>query len=227
MTAQRVTFFDTKGNKVMGILADPGTAKTIVILAHGFLSGKDGAKYIALEKSLNAAGTATLRFDFYAHNDSEGDFEDVTMTRGIDDIMHAIDYARAKGYARISMVGCSFGGACAIIAASKTSELSALVLIAPVSNYAERDKMVNADALDAWKKQGYQMRTFWTGAPVRLNYTFVEDYQQYDGYAAAKRITIPTLIIHGDKDEAVPIAQSQKTASLLAHGKLHIIAGAD
>ncbi|MFH1400960.1 MAG: prolyl oligopeptidase family serine peptidase, partial [Nanoarchaeota archaeon] len=47
------------------------------------------------------------------------------------------------------------------------------------------------------------------------------------GYAAAKRITIPTLIIHGDKDEAVPIAQSQKTASLLAHGKLHIIAGAD
>ena len=47
------------------------------------------------------------------------------------------------------------------------------------------------------------------------------------GYDAATEILFPTLIVHGEADETVPVAQSQKLVSLLRQGRLIVIPGAD
>jgi len=60
-----------------------------------------------------------------------------------------------------------------------------------------------------------------------LNYSFFEDAKNNNGYEAAKKIKIPTLIVHGDKDESVPVEQSIKTAKLIENCKLEIIKGSD
>jgi dipeptidyl aminopeptidase/acylaminoacyl peptidase len=38
---------------------------------------------------------------------------------------------------------------------------------------------------------------------------------------------MPTFIVHGDADESVPYAQSVKLVSLLEHGELKTVHGAD
>ena len=56
-----------------------------------------------------------------------------------------------------------------------------------------------------------------------MNYSFVEDYEKYNTYESAKNITIPTLIVHGDKDTNVPITQSEKLAKSISNCRLEII----
>jgi len=46
-------------------------------------------------------------------------------------------------------------------------------------------------------------------------------------FAAAKKITIPTLIVHGNQDEEVPVSQSRQLVQTLQNGTLIEIKGAD
>jgi dipeptidyl aminopeptidase/acylaminoacyl peptidase len=55
----------------------------------------------------------------------------------------------------------------------------------------------------------------------------VEDYQKYDAYAAAEKIKVPTLIVHGTADELVPFAQSQKLLDYIPSATLVPIEGSD
>ncbi|MAH42743.1 alpha/beta hydrolase, partial [archaeon] len=71
---KKLTFQNSKGDKLVGILSDSGS-KTIVIMCHGFTSSKESGTYINLEKMLNEKGIATFRFDFYGHGESDGKFE--------------------------------------------------------------------------------------------------------------------------------------------------------
>lgn len=79
---EKVLFYDSNKNKVIGILANPKKEnKEIVILLHGFASSKNSQTNIALQKILTEHKIATFRFDFYGHGESEGNFENITVTK--------------------------------------------------------------------------------------------------------------------------------------------------
>jgi hypothetical protein len=88
---------------------------------------------------------------------------------------------------------------------------------------AQQDKQQR----DSWKEKGFVSFTNGNGRERRLNYSFYEDAEKIKGYESAKKIKLPALIVHGDKDEAVPVEQSKKTASLIENCGLEIIKGAD
>jgi len=52
-----------------------------------------------------------------------------------------------------------------------------------------------------------------------------ENYEEL--YKIAEGIKIPTLIVHGNKDESVPIEKSKKLTNLIKNSKLEIVKGAD
>jgi dipeptidyl aminopeptidase/acylaminoacyl peptidase len=132
------------------------------------------------------------------------------------------------GYTKIGLMGSSFGGISSIMAASKTNDLFVLALKSPVSNFEEKEIMTKTKKeLEEWKRKGYKYYISGDGRKLRLNYTFAEDSKNNNGYQAARKIKIPTLIVHGDKDKSVPIEQSKKTANLIKECKLEIIKGAD
>jgi uncharacterized protein len=63
---------------------------------------------------------------------------------------------------------------------------------------------------------------------VRLQYNFYEDCLRQIAYEPAKRITVPTLIVQGDRDECVPLHQSRRLHDALAGPKrLDLLPGAD
>lgn len=223
-------FTNTKGNKLCGILSDPkdDNSLPIIILCHGFTTSKDNATNTKLEEVLNENNIATFRFDFFGHGESEGDFAKITISEGVDDILRAIEYLKKMGYSRIGLVGSSFGGICSIMAASKTKDLYLLALKSPVSNYQEMYLVPErAMEISQWKKKGYKKYPLSSGKMDKLNYTFFRDIGNNDGYEAATQINIPTLIIHGDKDESVPVEQSKKLKKILWKGTLEIIPSAN
>lgn len=227
---EKLFFKNKKGNKLCGILSNPTSSKEkpIIILCHGFSTSKNSHTYVRLQEILNSHEISTFRFDFFGHGESEGNFEDVTISEAVNDILNAIKFLKKLGYSKIGLMGGSFGGLAGIMAASKTNDLFILALKSPVSDYEEKERVTKTkEELEEWKKKGYTYYISGEGKKLKLNYTFFEDLKNNNGYEAAKKIKIPTLIVHGDRDESVPIKQSKKTASLIENCKLEIIKGAD
>lgn len=200
----------------------------MAVLCHGFTTSKDGRTYISLEEKLNAEGLATFRFDLFGHGESQGRFEDITVSEAVDDVESAILFIKSRGFERLGLMGSSFGGLASLLAASSTNNLLVLALKSPVSDYAELFRVPDYERrLKDWRERGSVEITGVDGQKRRLNFSFYDDAIKADGYEAAQKIAIPTLIVHGDRDETVPVAQSLKTAALIPDCRLDIIPGAD
>ena len=207
---QAVTFQDTEGHTIAGVIATPeGKTDRIVVLCHGFLSNKHSRTNKALTAMLVEQGIATFRFDFFGQGESEGPFERITVTTAVQQALAALDLVNAKGYRRLALVGSSFGGLVALLAASKRPKLSCLALKCPVPDFPEMLRMeFGEDGMAEWKKTGTIPNVVPGGAGrIKLQFAFYEDCVRHDGYASAKAITAPTLIVQGVNDEYVPPKQ--------------------
>jgi len=219
----KVFFENSKGNKLSGILNNPSgdKSKPIIILVHGFNSGKDSGTNTALKELFNKINVSSFRIDLFAHGESGGDFEYLTVSEAVDDIMRAIGFLKDQGYQKIGLIGSSFGGLAAYIAASKSPDLYLLAVKCPVASYLEFRDYTNQEIIDEWKDKGFVFRE-----NKKLRYSFYKDAKKNIAYDIAKNIKVPTLIVHGDKDLDVPIAQSIKMSLLIPDCRLVTIKGA-
>ncbi len=227
---EKVFFANCCGIDLCGILSGPEPMPDVpaVVLCHGFATGKDGRTATRLEASLNRAGIATLRFDFFGHGESGGDIADITVSEAADNVFRAIRYTREQGYHRIALFGSSFGGLAALLAAAGPGSLVSLSLKSPVSDYLSRLFMSpDSRDLDSWRRQGFFTFKHPEGKEIRLNFTFHTDAERVRAYDVARDIRVPTLIVHGEADASVPVAQSRRLAELLPEGRIEIIPGAD
>lgn len=224
---EKLFFKNSKGNKLCGILSSVNK-NIIIILCHGFSSNKDSQTFPTLERIFNDKNISTFRFDFYGHGESGGKFEDITISEAVDDILNAIKFLKNKKFKKIGLVGSSFGGMASIIAASKSKDLYILALKSPVSNQMEKLLVkYNNKNVKKWKEKGFIYYESGKLGKLKLNYSFFEDSMKINGYEAAKKISIPTLVVHGDKDESVPIEQSIRLSKIIKNCKLEIIKDAD
>ncbi len=231
MTTERAfTFLDPTGHRVAAILATPSGASTkLAVLCHGFLSSKNSSTNKALTRLLAERGIATLRFDFFGQGDSDGPFEAITVTTAAAQADAALAWGCAEGYREIGLMGSSFGGLVAILVGARTPTLRGLALKCPVADFPEVLQLeFGPEGMAEWKRTNTIPDVTGGEGRVRLDYGFYEDCLQHSGHDAAARIACPTLIVHGDRDELVPLRQSQRLRDVLtgpAH--LEVIEGAD
>jgi pimeloyl-ACP methyl ester carboxylesterase len=227
---QKIFFRSSKDYKLCGILSNPTTDKShpIIVLCHGFSTSKDGRTYVRLEEILNHKQYSTLRFDFFGHGESAGEFADITISEAVDDVQSAIRFVKDSGYERIGLVGSSFGGFASILTSGQCDDLYVLALKSPVSDYLGLLIASHHEIdIEAWKQEGFITVEGTDGKKLRLNYSFFEDAEQINKYALAENIKVPTLIVHGGKDETVPLEQSKRAADLIPDCRLEIIEGAN
>lgn len=227
---EKLFFKNSKGSRLCGLLSHLSSSKKdpIIILCHGFSTTKNSNTFIALERILHEKNISTFRFDFFGHGESEGKFEDVTISEAVDDVLSAIAFLKEKGFSRIGLVGSSFGGMAALLAASKSPDIYVLALKSPVSDYL--GKLIaqkSNEEIESWKEKGFIHYPKTNGEMLKLNYSFFEDTEKVSGFEAAKKIKVPTLIVHGDRDVSVPVEQSKKTAKMIENCRLEVIRGAD
>jgi pimeloyl-ACP methyl ester carboxylesterase len=69
----------------------------------------------------------------------------------------------------------------------------------------------------------------WSGKRERISKQFYDEFFTLNLPRALKRLTKPTLVIHGENDEAVPVQCAQDAYALIPKGKkkLVLIKGAD
>jgi uncharacterized protein len=196
---KKVSFLDTYGNAISGVLTSPANnATALVIMCHGLYSGKNSATNLALEKIFLKNKIATFRFDFFAHGESQGRIEEGSIDKYVDDVLKAIEYVKSKGYENIGLCGASFGGIAVVIAASKTSDIAVIALKAVGMGQTSR------------KMQNYK-----------------KDFETKSWIEAGKKIKMPALIVHGTADKDVEVELSKELSKSIKKSKIVLIKGAD
>jgi len=178
---------------------------------------------------LVSQGIATFRFDFFGQGESEGPFEQITVSLAVDQAHKAVDVMRDRGYRRIGLMGSSFGGLVSILAASQRTDLACLALKCPVVDFAEELRLeFGEDGMEQWKMTDTVPDILGGSNRVRLRYAFYEDCLRQIAYAPARSITAPTVIVQGDCDEHVPLHQSRRLFDALRVKKhLELLPGAN
>ncbi len=216
-------------NKIAMVLSEPEKpSANIVLLCHGFMSSKESSTNKILTEKLLAKNIATCRFDFYGHGEDGHPFQDLTLTRCLNQAEEIISWITQSDYSKLAIMGSSYGGLVAILLAARHPETVALGLKCPVSDYPPLwHGLLGEAGMSAWKKDGILSFASHDGR-ARLDYAFYEDLLGIDAYKEAAEIRASTLIVHGDADEDVPVEQSERLYQTLTSKKeFEKMSGAD
>lgn len=206
MATQKISFTNSRGLKIEGILDGEGE-KGVIISTH-FTGFKEVKHYFNLAKALSDNGICALRFDFSdCIGESEGTCEDMTVSNQTKDIFSAIDFLEQKGVKKIGVMGHSLGGLTAINAAANDPRIKVLVSAAAPAKL-DWDILFKGKE-EEWKKQGYIQFPSWKRGQIKINYGFYLDLKNLDATQLIKRTNAPILVIHPEKDELVTILNSR------------------
>lgn len=229
MREEKIEFRNSKGQKLVGIMHIP-EKKTdkIAIFVHGHRSDKTSRKAIELSKVLLKKEIVFLRIDLSGRGESDGKFEDTTITQYIDDLKCAIDFVKNLGYKNIGVIGNSLGGIVSLQEVSKDKRIKCLVLLSPVSVFpSKRKNEFLKENVAKWKKQGWIYTHSHRFGDMKINYGYYEDGLQYDDLSIYDDIKIPVLVMHGTADESISIDSAKKLVGHLENSEFIILEGAD
>jgi uncharacterized protein len=206
----------------------PGFARVPgLVLAHGFPTGPRGGPSSAstypelAERLAREAGWAVLTFNFRGTGGSEGDF---SLDGWLDDLRHAVDVLSARtDVGGVWLAGSSTGGSLAVILAAgddRVRGVATLAAPASFSEWADNPARLLADA----RALGIIRHADFPPDAAAWGRRFGE----LSPLAAAGRLAPrPLLLIHGDQDEVVPLADARALYEAgFGSADLRVIAGA-
>lgn len=181
-----------------------GRGPTVVWLG-GFRSDMTGTKAQALADWALAEGRAFLRFDYFAHGLSSGDFAEGTIGRWREDALAAIDEL-TQGPA--VLVGSSMGGWIACLAAmARPARVRGLVLVAPAPDFTSRllEPALPPEARDALARDGVWVRpSAYDPAGYPITVRLIEEGRAWALLPGPVSIPAPVRILQGGADPDVP-----------------------
>lgn len=235
MTATETFTLDLPGGRtVRGALHLPSGPPpfTPVVICHGFKGFMDWAFFPHLAELIVARGFAAVRFNFTGAGVLPGEdrvsdldaFRDDTYSREVEEL-EAVLAAVAGGSAgglgggrrapeRIGLVGHSRGGGVALLAAAGErfrDRIGALVTwnaIGEVDRFTPEQKAI-------WRQDGeIEVVNSRTGQRLAMGVGLLDDVERnraaLDLTTAAGRRAAPWLIVHGEADETVPVAEGRR-----------------
>ena len=181
-----------------------GRGPTVVWLG-GFKSDMAGTKAQALADWARASGRAYLRFDYFGHGISDGEFREGTISRWRADALAVLDHL-VEG--RAVLVGSSMGGwlAC-LVAMAAPARIAALVLVAPAADFTEKLMRpgLPPDGRAALARDGVWLRPSPYGEePYPITRALLEDGARWSILDSEVPIEAPVRILQGGEDPDVP-----------------------
>ena len=197
-----------------------GAGPTVVWLG-GFKSDMAGTKAQAIADWAQAQGRSYVRFDYFGHGESSGDFSRGTVTRWRADALAVIDELATdeRGAGAAVLVGSSMGGWLACLAAAVRAErVRALVLIAPAADFTEKLMAPGMTAADrrALAETGVWLRPSDYGDPYPITRELLEDGARWSILPGPVPVTAPVRILQGGADPDVPWRHALELANELS-----------
>lgn len=177
------------------------------IYLHGFASSPQSAKAQAMKTRF-----AALDLDLAIPDLNQGDFAHLTLSRQIQQVSALILSQNEPTV----LIGSSLGGLTAAWVAQQpamSDRIEKLVLLAPAFQFLKQWlPRLGPEAIAAWRTEGTLSVYHYTEQrQIPLHYDFITDAQGYRDEDL--RANIPTLILHGTKDETISIEASRAYAA--------------
>jgi pimeloyl-ACP methyl ester carboxylesterase len=208
----RPQFLDVGGRRI-AFLRRPATNSALpgLVWLGGFMSNMRATKASFLDDHAAKTGRAYLRFDYSGHGESDGRFEDGTISAWLEESLALI---RQQTQGPQILVGSSMGGWLALLCAqalAQTGEsglIAGLVLIAPAADMTE--KLIWAELTPSLRTQieddGHCfLPSVYSASPYPITRALIEDGRKHnilDG--GALRSHCPVHILQGMTDADVP-----------------------
>lgn len=206
---EAVRFASVRGPQLAGALDPPEVeARGWGLFVHGFTLGKDSPAAFRIARGLAAEGIGMLRYDNLGLGDSDGDWGDGSFTVKVQDTVRAAQFLADRGTPPEIIVGHSWGGAAAIVAAQQVPGVRAVVTIGAPSDPTEVERHYDALA-DRVLTDG---SATWLvgGRALTLKRSFVEDVRHAELISLVRTLDRPLLIMHSPTDETVDIRNASE-----------------
>lgn len=185
----------------------------------GYGSDMDGTKALEIDRFAAIAGLAYLRFDYSGTGSSGGDFADGTLTRWLDEAVSIMDLLIDGP---VLLVGSSMGGWLALqVALKRPDRIGAIVGVAAAPDFTDwgysaeqRQSLLTTSRFETPGDDG--------GPPLVTHARFVESGAQLRMLHSPIMIHCPVRLIHGDKDEDVPVGVAFKLLESIHSGDVQL-----
>lgn len=145
----------------------------------------------------------------------EGNFEQLTLTGQLGVI------ERLAAGDTVTLIGSSMGGYLAALYAARHPEVRSVLMMAPAFRFAHRWKeRMGAAAVAEWRQTGrLQQYHYGEKREVWIGPRLLDDGEQYEDYPA---VTQPALILHGQRDDVVPLEDSLEFIGRYQNARLQV-----
>ncbi|MEH2284773.1 MAG: YqiA/YcfP family alpha/beta fold hydrolase [Nostoc sp.] len=175
------------------------------IYLHGFASSPKSAKAQDIGDRFTQIQTKLKIPDLNA-----GDFSQLTITRQIAQV--AAEFSNDS--TPVTLIGSSLGGLTAAHLGQQNLQVQRLVLLAPAFGFLSYwlPKLGDEEVQRWQQEKSLTIYHYGEERTIPLSYDFVTDAAQYQEKLLQRPIS--TLILHGKKDEVIPIEASRDFARL-------------
>lgn len=220
---------------IRGTLEIPPGARAIVVIIHGFKGFKEWGFFPWIAEKLAATRFASCRFNMSRsgigtddeHFDRLDLFADDTYSTQLNDLQSVLRYIETREDARhlpLFLLGHSRGGAIALLSASRIQYCEGIITWSAISRVDRWDPAT----VEMWRRQGTMIvENSRTGQKMPMSTRMLDDLEQhrqaFDVDRAVEGLSAPLLVVHGGRDESVPLAEARHIASRAANVSLVII----
>jgi pimeloyl-ACP methyl ester carboxylesterase len=204
MADQRAAYLAQDGGARIAYLKRDGAAPGVVWLG-GFRSEMTATKATALDAWAEQKGRALVRFDYFGHGASSGDFRDGTVSRWRGDALEVLDRL-TEG--RQILVGSSMGAWLALLVAlARPDRVAALLLIAPATDFTQELLWTSFSVVarrEIVEKGEWLRPSAYEPDPYPITRTLIEDGRKHLLLGAPIALSCPVRVIQGMQDPDVP-----------------------
>jgi pimeloyl-ACP methyl ester carboxylesterase len=176
-----------------------------------------GTKALFLEGYCRRSGRGFVRFDYFGHGASSGDFAAGTISRWRDDTVAVIDSLTTG---KQILVGSSMGGWVMLLAAlARPERIAGLVGIAGAPDFTEEllwPRLTPAQRCEIERQGRVVLPSDYDPAGYLYTRALIEDGRRHLLLGGAIPLAVPIRLLHGLRDPSVPWRLSLCLAERLA-----------
>ena len=226
-----------KGLEIVGIVSVMENPKGLAFTMHGLGGFKEQPHIQMLADVFYDANFTSVLFDTTnTFGESEGDYQNATVEQYYQDFEDVVSWAKSQSWYQepFFIAGHSLGGYSVVRFAETYPELlKGVFAFAPFISGKMSIEACNRfmpEELSHWKKTGFidKQSESKPGLIKRLPWSHMEERLKHDLLLNVSKITIPILIVVGEKDTSIPPDHEKVLFDAISSSRkeMHIVGGA-